>query len=125
MRSSTSSAEIAFKRLAIGRKITLAEPTPISVAMKAAEIDGPERGGRCQVLQHVHQAEDGADDPHRRREAAGLLERRGADGVAGGHAVHLGLEDRVDHLGVGTVDYQLQGVAGEGILDLGELGVER
>ncbi len=41
MRSSTSSAEMAFRRLAIGRKITLAEPTPINVAMKAAEIDGP------------------------------------------------------------------------------------
>ena len=41
IRSSTSSAEIAFRRLAIGRKITLAEPTPISVARNAVEIDGP------------------------------------------------------------------------------------
>jgi hypothetical protein len=45
MRSSISSAEIAFRRLAIGRKITLAEPTPISVAMNAAEIDGPSAAG--------------------------------------------------------------------------------
>ena len=121
MRSSISSAEIAFRRLAIGRKITLAAPTPISVAMKAAEIEGPERGGRGEVLQHVHEAQDRADDAHRRGEAAGLLERRGGGLVARGHAVDLGLEDRVHHLGVGAVDDQLQGVAGERVLDLAEL----
>ncbi len=103
----------------------MAEPTPISVAMNAAEIDGPSVGGRGEVLEHVHEAQHRADDAHRRREAAGLLERRGAGLVARGHAVDLGLEDRVHHLGVGAVDDQLQGVAGEGVLDLAELRVER
>jgi hypothetical protein len=73
----------------------------------------------------VHEPHHRADDPHRRREAAGLLERRGARGVAGGHAVDLGLEDVAHELGIGAVDDQLQPLAGELVVDLVELRVER
>ena len=86
----------------------MAEPTPISVAMNAAEIEGPSSAGAARFCEHVHEPEHGADDAHRGREAAGLLERRRGGLVAGGHAVHLGLEDRVHHLRVGAVDDQLQ-----------------
>ena len=73
----------------------------------------------------MHEAEHGADDPHRRGKAAGLLERGRTDGVPRGHPIDLGFHDHVDHLRVGAIDDQLQGVAREAVVDLLELGVER
>ena len=98
----------------------MAEPTPSSVAMNALEIDGPEGGRRSEVLQHVHETHHRADDAHRRGEAAGLLERRGAGVVARDHAVDLGLQDLADELGVDAVDDELQALAGELVLDLAD-----
>ena len=45
--------------------------------------------------------------------------------VAGRHPVDLGVEDVAHELGVGAVDDQLQALLGEGVVDLGDLGVER
>src|SRR4051812_24435898 len=45
--------------------------------------------------------------------------------VAAGHAVDLVLEDLADELGVGAVHHELEALLGEGILELGDLVVER
>ena len=90
-----------------------------------AEQRGDERGGDrraerlglVEVAEHVDQAEDGADDAHRRGVAAGLVERLHARGVALAHGVVLGLEDVGDEVGVGAVDDELQALAGERVLD--------
>ena len=97
--------------------MTLAEATPSSVAMNAAEIDGPSVSGASRLLEHVDEAEDGADDAHRRGVAAGLLERLRAGRVALAHGVVLGLEDVGDEVGVGAVDDELQALRGERVLD--------
>ena len=103
----------------------MAEATPSSVAMKAPEIDGPERLGRVEVLEHVHEAQDGADDAHRRGEAAGLLERRRAERWRWRMpSISVSSTSR-DELGVGAVDDELQALAREGVVDVGELLVER
>ena len=73
----------------------------------------------------MHQAHDGADDAHRRREAAGLVEHRGADVVAGDHAVDLGFQHLADKVRVDAVDDQLKALAGELVVDLGDTLVER
>ena len=123
--ASTSSVDIAFSRFAAGRKITLAEPTPISVAMNAVEIDGPEGRRRRQVLEHVHEAHDGADDPDRRREPARLLERRRPGRMTSRHPVDLGFEDVAHERGVAAVDDELQPLAGELVVDLRRASASR
>ncbi len=94
--------------------------------MNAAEIDGPSVDGAARFCEHVDEAEDGADDAHRRGEAAGLLERL-ADGRVTALAMASISDSRIvgDQLGVGAVDDELQAVAGERVLDLAELRVER
>ena len=49
MRSSASAEESARRRAATGRKMTLAAPTPSSVAMNAVEIAGPSEDGGFRV----------------------------------------------------------------------------
>ena len=96
----------------------------MSVAMKAPEIDGPRVSGALRLLEHVHEAHDGADDAHRRGEAAGRLEQLGALLVARGHGVDLDLEDLAHEVRVGAVDDELHALLGEGVLDLLEIGLE-
>ncbi len=72
----------------------------------------------------MYEPHHGADDPNRRSEPAGLLERRRARRVAGGHPVDLGLENVADERRIAAVDDQLQALAGEVVVDLRELGVQ-
>ncbi len=93
--------------------------------MNALGDRGAERRRCGEVLQHVDEPHDRADDPHRRREAAGLLERRRARMVARAHAVDLGLQHLADEVGVDAVDDELEALAGELVVDLVDLLVER
>ena len=76
-----------------------------------------ERLGLVEVAEHVDEAEDGADDAHRRGVAAGLVERLHSRRVALAHGVVLGLEDVGDEVGVGAVDDELQALLGVRVLD--------
>ena len=114
-----------MSRFAIGRKTTFAEPTPISVARNAAAISGPSVDGLVEVVHHVDEAEDRADDAHRRRERAGLHERRAAGDVALAHRLVLGVEHGGDQVGVGAVDDELDALLGERVVDLLDRLVER
>ena len=105
--------------------MTLAEPTPISVAMNAEEIEGPSVAGADRFWSTCTRPITVPMMPDRRREPAGLLERRDAGVVAGGHTVDLRVEDVAHQLGIGAVDDELQALLGEGVVDLGDLGVER
>ena len=84
-----------------------------------------ERLGLVEVAEHVDEAEDGADDAHRRGVAAGLVERLHGRGVALAHGVVLGLEDVGDEVGVGAVDDELQALLGVRVLDRAGDLVER
>ena len=103
----------------------MAEPTPIRVAMKAEEIEGPSVAGADRFWSTWTSPMTvpmipivGANPPaFSNGEHAGV--------VPGGHTVDLGLEDVADELGVGAVDDQLEALLGERVVDLGDLGVER
>ena len=124
-RKCSSSCDSCFSRAAIGQVD--------DVRRRDAEQRRDERGGDrraerlglVEVAEHVHEAEDGADDAHGRRVAAGLLERLRRRRVALAHGVVLGLEHVGDEVGIGAVDDELQALAGVGVLDAAELLVER
>ena len=88
-------------------------------------MDGPERRRVGEVLEHGDEAHHRADDPHGRREARGLLEGVGVGGVAVGHAVDLHLHDLAHDLGVGAVDHELHALAGELVVDVPHVLVQR
>ena len=108
-RKCSSSADSCLSRLATGRKTTLAERDAEQRGDEGGRDRRAERLGLVEVLEHVHEAEDRADDAHRRGEAAGLLERLGAPAAWRLRiAVVLGLEHLGDELGVRAVDDELQ-----------------
>ena len=125
MRSSASAEESARSRAATGRKMTFAAPTPSSVAMNAVEIAGPSIEGFARFWSTCTSPITVPMIPIVGREAAGLLERGRAGGVARRHAVDLGVEDLAHELRVGAVDDELKALAREVVVDLGELRVER
>ena len=112
-----SSSLSRLSRLPNGSKITLADMTPHRVATNAPAIRWPSLSGCGQVLQHVHQAHDGADDADGRRVAAGVGEELRGLLVGRPLGVDLGLEDLAQLLGVGAVDGHLTPLREEVVVD--------
>ncbi len=125
VRSSTSSDESAFRRFGHREVDHVGRPDTHQGGDEGRGDRRAEGRWRRQVLEHVDEPHHRADDPDRRGEAAGLLEREHASVVPGRHPVDLGVEDVAHELGVGAVDDQLQALLGERVVDLGDLGVER
>jgi hypothetical protein len=94
------------------------------VATNALAISGPRDSGAGEVLQHVDQADDGADDADGRRVAAHRREELGGDLVLALLGGDLTLEDGAQLLGVGAVDAHLQATLEERVVDVLDLRLE-